>query len=262
MRRDEIVRRDFPTALRGWDPEAVTAHLDAVARRVEEQPTSLAALAGERVREIVEAAERQAAQIEAEARQRAEEVAAAARREAQQTIERGRERANEQAEEARTAISDLVAQAERLRERISDATPGGSPAVPIAGAPRPTAEVEPGPVIVPEPEPPREPEPGPVPVPEPEPPLEPEPEPPDIPEPSPDPPDVPAPSPEPPAPEQPVAADGDSTAAADKSAARLVAMKMALDGASREEIDRHLAENYSLDHREQLLDDVLARAKA
>jgi hypothetical protein len=252
MRRDEIVRRDFPTTLRGWDPEAVTAHLDAVARKVEEQPASLAALASERVREIVEVAERQAAQIEAEARERAEEIAAAARREAEQTIERGRERANEQAEEARTAISDLVAQAERLRERISDTTPGSSPSTAIAGSPGPEAEVEPGPVIAPEPEPPLEPEPGPVPVPEPEPPLEPEPEPPSVPE----------PSPEPPAPEAPVAADGDSAPAADKAAARLVAMKMALDGASREEIDRHLAENYSLVHREQLLDDVLARAKA
>lgn len=250
MDRDEIVRREFPTTLRGWDPQAVTAHLEAVARSVEEEPRTLAALASERVGEIVEAAERRAAQIEAEARERADEITAAARRDAEQTIERGRERASEQAEEARTAISDLVAQAERLRERIADTTPAGGPTPAAAATSPPAAEVEPGPVIVPEPEPPREPEPGPVPVPEPEPPLEPEPEPPDIPE----------PSPEPPAPEEPVAADGDDVE--DKSAARLVAMKMALDGASREEIDRHLAENYSLVHREQLLDDVLARAKA
>jgi vacuolar-type H+-ATPase subunit H len=252
MDRNEIVRRDFPTTLRGWDPDAVTAHLEAVAARMGERPTTLAAIASERVAAIVEAAERQAAQIEAEARERADEIAAAARREAEQTVERGRERANEQAEEARTAIADLVAQAERLRERISDETPGGSSSAATAGASRPAAEVEPGPVIVPEPEPPREPEPGPVPVPEPEPPLEPEPQPPDVPEPSPD----------PPAPDEPVAADGEAAAAADKSAARLVAMKMALEGASREEIDRHLAENYSLVKREQLLDDVLARAKA
>lgn len=252
MNREEIVRRDFPTTLRGWDPDAVTAHLEAVAARMEERPTGVAAIAGERVAAIVEAAERQAAQIEAEARERADEIATAARREAEETIERGRERANEQAEEARTAIADLVAQAERLRERISDATPGGSLGVATAGSSGGAAEVEPGPVIVPEPEPPLEPEPGPVPVPEPEPPLEPEPEPPDVPE----------PSPEPPAPEEPVATGGGNAPAADKSAARLVAMKMALDGASREEIDRHLAENYSLVHREQLLDDVLARAKA
>jgi hypothetical protein len=39
-------------------------------------------------------------------------------------------------------------------------------------------------------------------------------------------------------------------------------MKMALDGAPRQEIDRHLAEHYELENREKLLDDVLARAKA
>jgi hypothetical protein len=38
-------------------------------------------------------------------------------------------------------------------------------------------------------------------------------------------------------------------------------MKMALDGASREEIDSHLESNYDLDSRDKLLDDVLARAK-
>jgi outer membrane biosynthesis protein TonB len=104
-------------------------------------------------------------------------------------------------------------------------------------------EVRPGPVVVPEPEPPAIPEPTPEPTPEPEPPLEPEPEPPLTPEPSPEEPAVPA-------------ANGD------KAAARLVAMKMALDGASREEIDAHLISNYEVENREKLLDDVLARAKA
>src|SRR5687768_6004006 len=104
-------------------------------------------------------------------------------------------------------------------------------------------EVEPGPVVVPEPEPPAIPEPTPEPTPEPEPPLEPEPEPPLTPEPLPEEPAIPA-------------ANGD------KSAARLVAMKMALDGSSREEIDSHLADKYGLDDNDKLLDDVLSRAKA
>ena len=106
--------------------------------------------------------------------------------------------------------------------------------------------------------------PGPVTVPEPEPPATPEPEPPPVPEPAPEP--VPEPSPppdeaDPPAPEPPPAA-GNGERSSDKAAARLVAMKMALDGAPREEIDAHIAQNYDVDGRDKLLDDVLARAKA
>ena len=37
---------------------------------------------------------------------------------------------------------------------------------------------------------------------------------------------------------------------------------MALDGSSREEIEAHLEANYDVEHRDKLLDDVLARAKA
>lgn len=88
-------------------------------------------------------------------------------------------------------------------------------------------------------------EPGPVMVPEPEPPATPEPEPPPIPEPTP----------------ASISANGGEPNP-DKAAARLVAMKMALDGASREEIDAHIAQNYDVENRDKLLDDVLARAKA
>src|SRR5215208_4143089 len=105
--------------------------------------------------------------------------------------------------------------------------------------------------------------PGPVTVPEPEPPAPPEPEPPPVPEPSPEPVPEPAPPPDeadPPVPDAPAAANGE--AGGDKAAARLVAMKMALDGASREEIDAHIAQNYDVERRDELLDDVLARAKA
>ncbi|MEO8092819.1 MAG: hypothetical protein ABI726_08950 [bacterium] len=95
-------------------------------------------------------------------------------------------------------------------------------------------------------------EPGPVTVPEPEPPASPEPEPPPIPEPMPPPDEADPPS----------ASANDGEPDADKAAARLVAMKMALDGAPRDEIDAHIAENYDVPNREKLLDDVLARAKA
>jgi|SRR5215211_772667 len=116
----------------------------------------------------------------------------------------------------------------------------------------PEAEVTPEPVTVPEPAPPDTPEPTPDPVPDPVPGPTP------VPEPTPEP--IPEPTPD--EPSEP-AADGNGGAlSTDKAAARLVAMKMALDGASREEIDAHLAANYDVENREKLLDDVLARAKA
>ncbi len=109
-------------------------------------------------------------------------------------------------------------------------------------------EVEPGPVVVPEPEPPSTPEPGPEPVPEPMPEPTPEPEPAIVPEPTP-PPDEATP---------PVAVNGATAKSDDQAAARLVAMNMALDGASRDEIEAHLAENYDLAAAGPLVDDVLA----
>ncbi len=95
----------------------------------------------------------------------------------------------------------------------------------------------------------------------------------------PDPPPAPDPAPSPArssptepakkAEEQPVVPDPEPVAeaptsppaaTADSQAARLVAMKMALDGASREEIETELASSYSLDDPTALLDDVLAKA--
>jgi hypothetical protein len=104
----------------------------------------------------------------------------------------------------------------------------------------PGAEVEPGPVVVPEPAPPATPEPQPPPSPEPTPTIVPEPEPP--------PDEGTPPSPEPP-----------SDGGADEAAARLVAMKMALDGASREQVEAHLVDSYGPGDRSGLLDDVFAR---
>jgi hypothetical protein len=46
----------------------------------------------------------------------------------------------------------------------------------------------------------------------------------------------------------------------DDSAARLVAMKMALDGKGREEITSELDSRFGASDRSALLDDVLARA--
>jgi dsDNA-specific endonuclease/ATPase MutS2 len=45
----------------------------------------------------------------------------------------------------------------------------------------------------------------------------------------------------------------------DEGGARLVAMKMALDGKPRDEVERHLQSNFELDGTDALLDDVYAR---
>ena len=46
----------------------------------------------------------------------------------------------------------------------------------------------------------------------------------------------------------------------DEAGARLVALKMALDGASRDEVAQHLTSNYELSDSSQMVDDVFARA--
>jgi DivIVA domain-containing protein len=56
--RDEIERRDFPSARRGYDRDAVDAHLRQVADMVtRERPASLAEGTSAHVRSIIEAAE-------------------------------------------------------------------------------------------------------------------------------------------------------------------------------------------------------------
>lgn len=163
----------------------------------------------------------------------AEERAAAIVRDAEEEASRIRERAEA---DARKRLEDVRAALDDLQGKLGAAAPEG--------------EVTPGPVTVPEPSPPSVPEPTPDPVPEP------------TPDPVPDPVPGPEPVPEPaPVPDEP-ADEANGARSADKSAARLIAMKMALDGSSREEIEAHLEANYDVENRDKLLDDVLARAKA
>jgi hypothetical protein len=79
-------------------------------------------------------------------------------------------------------------------------------------------------------------------------------EPPPPPEPSE--PEADAPEPE----AQPETASAASNAGDDAGAARLVAMKLALDGTSRDEARKQLAADYHVDDLDSLLDDVYAKA--
>jgi DivIVA domain-containing protein len=114
--RPSIVRRDFPTNRRGYDPQAVEAHLDQLATEVEalqrraSEPATLSQQAGEQVKAIVQAAERGAQDIresaEAEAREHIARVTEAA--------DRLRARIEEMQRDIVEVINDLRANAERL----------------------------------------------------------------------------------------------------------------------------------------------------
>jgi DivIVA domain-containing protein len=227
--RQTIMRDDFPSNRRGYDPAAVDAHLDRIADEVDDlrrraaAPAPLSAQAGEQVQAIVEAAERGAQEIreaaQAEAREHVAHVTAAA--------DRLRERIEQMERDLTQLVIDLREGADRLRGDLdalqagTDALSSARGAAPAAPAPAP---VEPPPAepraVAPTPEPP-------------------------------------AAAPEPPAPEPaatPEPKNGDS------AAARIVALDMALSGTSREDTDRYLAENYDLPDRAALLDEVYAAA--
>ena len=87
--RQSIEKKDFPIGRRGYDPQAVDAHLSAIAEEIDElksssrrRSESLAAQASDQVRAIVEAAESTAAQIQSEAEAEAKEIRREARDEA------------------------------------------------------------------------------------------------------------------------------------------------------------------------------------
>lgn len=293
MDREQILRSDFPVRRKGWDPEAVESHLKTIADSATPSPgESLSAVASERVRTVIEAAERQADTIETEARAsadearaRAREIVAEAEAEASQIVDEARSRAGEGMDSVQAAIARLVTEADQLRERIAglDQELGET----IGAKPAPAAEVTP-PVVVPEPGPARIPEPAPDPQPEPTPDPVPEPTPDPVPEPTPD----PEPEPEQPAadePEEPADSGapvtdedliaqiragaepatingdtGSEASGGENASIRLVAMSMALDGASREEVGERIGAEAGgpadADTLDALLDDVFARA--
>jgi DivIVA domain-containing protein len=109
--RQSIEKKDFPIGRRGYDPEAVDAHLTWIAREIEELKLSsrrrtetLATSASEQVRAIVEAAEASAAQIQSEAETQAREIR------------------TEAAAEADAARTDATTQARTYVSRVSEST--------------------------------------------------------------------------------------------------------------------------------------------
>jgi DivIVA domain-containing protein len=269
--RQFIEKRDFPIGRRGYDPAAVDAHLASLAREVEvlrrdlagrasERPGatgSLATIASAQVQAIVEAAESSAAEIEREAREEAARITQEATRDAQRTRDEAIERSQDHIGKVHEATalmlqrvdameSELSALVESLRTganrlnadlsllsgnmgELYDAA-GRPPAAGPSSVPRPAPEPPgtlPEVAVVVEPEPESEPIPAPAPAAE-------------------------------PVPEPPEAVTEPEDAATDVESARLIALNMALNGQSRAETDRYLAENFDLSDREALLDEVYA----
>ncbi len=235
MDRPSIQRSDFPTVRRGYEPDAVDAHLRHVADEVEAMRSRgpLASAASSQVQKILEAAETTADQLRADAGE-----------EAREHVHRVSTAARELLERLGAMHDELGAMMDRLREeagRLSaELRSLERDAVELAP---PVEEEEPEPEPVAE-EPAPEPEPEPEPVAEPEEPVEGTPE--------------------------TVAGKarskrGRAKAAPqakpdDEEAARLVALDMALAGTPRDETEQYLAEHYTLADPGAILDDVYALA--
>jgi hypothetical protein len=274
--RQAIERRDFPIARRGYEPAAVDAHLRALANEIEQlqrelsdggaAPTSLASTAGTQVQSILAAAEAAAAALERDALESARQTREEADHDAASTREqaiaqaRGQvtfvtqataallERVGSMDAEVGALVDSVRAGADRLAADLSgvetnmgelyDAAAGNPAVHAVSGdAMRPSIPVPP-----PTPE-----------VPSPQaaasgatPPLSP--------------PETTDPN----AhldPEAPAAGSGAPLPAAeggDLDGARLVALNMALNGESREDAERYLAENYELVDRGKLISEVYA----
>jgi DivIVA domain-containing protein len=222
VEREEIERHDFPVGRRGYEQEAVDAHLRAVADEIEQlrsgaqaarrPAASLAAGTSEQVRLILEAAEQGAADLREDAGRQAQAHVA--------RVEEAAEGMLGKLEELQAELSALLDGLRSGGERLSQG---------LAALHAQVGEVDPMPSAEPAPEP----EDFAAAAPEPE------------------------PKPEPaPGPEQALAPAGNG---ADEAGARIIALNMALGGSSREETAAYLAENFSLPDPGALLDDVYAK---
>jgi hypothetical protein len=258
--RQAIERRDFPIGRRGYDPAAVDTHLRGLAEEFEQlqrrsitggADVSVASTAGTQVQSILQAAETAAAEIERHALENARQVREDADRDADRTREEAVERARQHVAgvaqvaarllehvgsmdgEVNALVESLRAGAGRLAADLSaveqnmgelyDAASGRAAAAAEAEAPRqyetPSAR-----------------------APEPEPQSRFESELDDALE------------------AAPVTVGAPVSAAAagggDLDGARLIALNMALNGESRADTERYLAENFQLPDRLKLIDEV------
>jgi DivIVA domain-containing protein len=245
--RQSIEKKDFPVGRRGYDPDAVDAHLTALAEEIAElrqssrrRADTLASSASDQVRAIVAAAESSASDIQHDAESDAKEIRAEANAEAQATREQATDQAREyvgKVSETTGAMhrqldsvqSELDALIESLRESTGRLTTDlnglESSLEEVRGVvgPRPGFEPEPGETAAEESSAAGEPvlyDNG--------------------------------------ASDEPAADASQAPDGEDGEGARLIALNMALNGTPREETARYLDENFSLADAGGLLDEVYA----
>jgi DivIVA domain-containing protein len=224
--RDAIERRDFPVGRRGYDQEAVDAHLRRVADEFESlrgrTPTApaaspLAAGASEQVRLILEAAEAGAAELRADAGREAGEHVARVKDAAGGMLSR----LDELERELGGLLDALRQSGERLNEGLArlqrQASELGDAVAPAPAEINWDAARD---LVIDD--------------------------------------DVVLPGDLNQAGD--VAPDKDAPASDDEAGARLIALNMALSGTPREETARYLAEHFALADPDALLDDVYDRA--
>jgi DivIVA domain-containing protein len=241
--REEIERRDFPAARRGYDAAAVHEHLRRVADEFEAlgrrpAPGSLAEGASARVQAIIDAAETSAQQLRDDAGRDAsahvERVGEAAR-ELLAKLDRLQGELDRLLGGLKSSAESLTGSLDELSRDVGTLG-GGAPAAPAPAAGEPT---QPAPAAA---EPTQPPEPAPAAA-----------EPTQPPEPAPA-------AAEPTQPPEPAPAAANGARSDDEAGARLVALNMALEGAPRDETLRYLAEHFELPDLDALLDDVYTSA--
>jgi DivIVA domain-containing protein len=227
--RNDITKSDFPTARRGYAPDAVDAHLRKVADEVEAlkkeaeqaKSESLASGASERVRQIVEAAEASAREITAQA-----EVEAKAMRD--EAAAQGRDHVA-RVSKATQGLADKLGAMDAELQGLIDGMAKELGATKPAAVPAPPREVE----ITDDDVADHAVDATPVGEPDADPVAEPEPE--------------------------PKAAKASTGTKDDAASARIIALNMALGGSSRDEVDAYLSKEFDLEDRAALLDEVYAR---
>lgn len=215
--RPSIEREDFPVTRRGYEREAVDAHLRAVADRFEaEWPDTLASTTGDQVKSIISAAESTATALRRDAEKQATARVQEASHDAKQTRREATQQAKQYVKKAREASASMLGRLEALEVELDSLMGGVRSHTERLGDE--LAELERGLDAL-------------------------------------------------------IAASDTWTAGEDLGSetadagldqqenARLIALDMALDGATRQDTDRHLAENFRLEDREGLIDDVYAEVE-
>lgn len=255
--RQSIERKDFPIGRRGYDPDAVDQHLSALADEVDElksssrrRSESLAESAAEQVRAIVEAAESSAGQIRSDAEKDARDIRREARNEAKQSREEATTQAGQYVANVSAATRSMIERLDAIEQEFGGLLETVRTSVTRASSDLQLLEghlVEVRDAVTPRPEfEPEEPAPAVDEAPAYEPPVEP----------------TPDSSAEETLVFEETAVETDELGAEagdfgdDTEGARLIALNMALNGTPRDEVDRYLAENFDLNDRAGLIEEV------